>query len=157
MADPTSIECPECGLKLAGSLVLDLHLERVHGDTPEQQAKQSARDWTSFVSTRLQSRARPEIRGGKLTSPIVQELVEHGYEEEEAKKLVRDTQEQMRKEGRAKAWRDAQDDFVLGSIVLIGGGVITAGIYLGGGSEGIVMWPALIYGGYRIIRGLKKL
>ena len=53
---------------------------------------------------------------------------------------------------------EAVGDFIWGGLVAIIGGTITVVTYLGAsaGESYVVAWGALLYGGFRLIRGLSK-
>lgn len=127
--------------------------------------EQSAEGFVQQVEQELQRSAsvtqfiEGAVRGGQTKDQIVTAMVESGWERKQAASWVSSVAWQM--EGQVgQQYREFPVwDFLIGFVALGIGGAITLGTYTsaGPGETYWIVWGPMIYGGYRVLRGIVRL
>ena len=92
------------------------------------------------------------MRNGQSVYRIEQSLVERGLKPGDARTIVNQMQE-----AKNKAYRDeATKQMAIGAIICIIGIAVTWGTYsaAAGGGTYVVAWGAIVFGGWRFLRGM---
>lgn len=147
--------CGLCGERLVAADDESLDVEQ--DDFPESEG-----EWTGEDEAAMRSLAKAvaDARAqGTSKQEIVEGLVGGGWPEESARGFVDQVDQAVSQHGGVVARPDVTWDFVIGVGALAIGGAITWGTYTsaGPGETYWIMFGPMIYGGYRILRGIVRL